>query len=75
MGHSINNRWRLKNKIRDLINAKLIQLDFVALRTLNVVTNPLPNHGPVINMVITEEPEPVIDLDELLITLQQIAWN
>ena len=41
----------------------------------NVATNPLPDHGHTINMITTEEPEPKIDLLELPITMEQVAWT
>ena len=74
-GHSTDNCWRLRNKIQDLIDAKLVHFDFVETSTPNVSTNPLPSHGPVINMIVNEDPQPEVDLDELPITLEQIAWN
>ena len=65
----------MKNKIQDLIDAKLVQLDFVDTPRPNVANNPLPDHGPVINMIIVEELESEIDLHELPITIEQVAWN
>ena len=68
MDHSTDNYWRLRNKIQDLIDAKLDQLDFVDTPKPNVVTNPLLNHRPIINMITIEELELEINLDELPIT-------
>ena len=75
VGHSTDKCWRLRHKIQDLIDAKLVKLDFIEALRPNVATNPLPNHGPVINVITAEEPEPEIDLDELPITIEQVAWN
>ena len=57
VGHSTDNCWRLRNKIQDLIDAKMIQLDFVEAPKPNVNNNPLPNHQPTINMITSFEPE------------------
>ena len=70
VGHATDNYWRFKNKIQDLIDAKLVQLDFVETQSPNVSTNPLPNHGPNFNMITAEESKPVVNLDELPITLE-----
>ena len=70
VGHSTDNSWRLRHRIQDLIDAKLIQLDFVDAPHPNVATNPLPNHGHTINMITTEEPDLEIDLHELPITVE-----
>ncbi|PKI58432.1 hypothetical protein CRG98_021190 [Punica granatum] len=52
-GHTLNNCWKLRERIQDMINAK--ELTFNAVRSLNVQANPLPDHGlaqgPSINMI------------------------
>ena len=57
VGHSTDNCWRLRHKIQDLIDAKMIQLDFVKAPKPNVNNNPLPNHRPTINMITRFELE------------------
>jgi len=57
VGHSTDNCWRLRHKIQDLIDAKMIQLDFIEAPNPNVNNNPLPNHQPTINMITSFEPE------------------
>ncbi|PKI49811.1 hypothetical protein CRG98_029788 [Punica granatum] len=53
--HTLDNCWRLGNKIQEMINAK--QISFNDVKPLNVQANPLPNHGsssgPSINMIST----------------------
>ena len=53
----------------------MIQLDFIETPTPNVSHNPLPNHGPSIHMITHQEPKPEINLDELPIPIEQVAWN
>ncbi|OWM76993.1 hypothetical protein CDL15_Pgr011718 [Punica granatum] len=63
-GHTLDNCWRLREKIQELIDAKAIS--FNAVRPPNVQANPLPNHasgsGPTINIisVCKEDPVPFI---------------
>ena len=71
--HFTDNCWRLRNKIQDLVDMKLVQLDFVDAPRLKVITNPLPDHRLVINMITIEKPKPKINLDELPITIEQVA--
>ncbi|PKI68460.1 hypothetical protein CRG98_011149 [Punica granatum] len=48
-GHTLDNCWRLRKRIQEMIDAK--ELSFNAVRPPNVQVNPLPNHGPSINMI------------------------
>ncbi|PKI40554.1 hypothetical protein CRG98_039069, partial [Punica granatum] len=52
-GHTLNNCWKLRERIQEMIDAK--ELTFNAVRSPNVQANPLPDHGPTqgpsINMV------------------------
>ncbi|PKI58275.1 hypothetical protein CRG98_021357 [Punica granatum] len=43
-GHTIDNYWKLREKIQEMIDAK--ELVFNAVRSPNVQANPLPDHGP-----------------------------
>ncbi|PKI49897.1 hypothetical protein CRG98_029709 [Punica granatum] len=53
LGHTLNNCWKLRERIQEMIDAK--ELTFNAVRSPNVQANPLPNHGPAqgpsINMI------------------------
>ena len=42
-GHDTNDCWALKNKVKDLIEAK--GLEFYPPETPNVLTTPMPKHG------------------------------
>ena len=42
-GHDTNNCWVLKNKVRDLIDAK--EIEFEVPERPNVMTAPMPKHG------------------------------
>ncbi|XP_031398440.1 uncharacterized protein LOC116209005 [Punica granatum] len=52
-GHTLDNCWRLRERIQEMIDAK--ELSFNAVRAPNVQANPLPDHGsssgPSINMI------------------------
>ncbi|PKI37561.1 hypothetical protein CRG98_042052 [Punica granatum] len=52
-GHTIDNCWKLREKIQKMIDAK--ELVFNTVRSPNVQANPLPDHGPAhgpsINMI------------------------
>ncbi|PKI75183.1 hypothetical protein CRG98_004407 [Punica granatum] len=52
-GHTLDNCWRLQERIQEMIDAK--ELSFNAVRSPNVQANPLPDHGPAqrpsINMI------------------------
>ncbi|XP_031394008.1 uncharacterized protein LOC116205516 [Punica granatum] len=52
-GHTLDNCWRLRERIQEMIDAK--ELSFNAVRSPNVQTNPLPDHGsssgPSINII------------------------
>ncbi|PKI42266.1 hypothetical protein CRG98_037338 [Punica granatum] len=43
-GHILNNCWKLRERIQEMIDAK--ELVFNAVRSSNVQANPLPDHGP-----------------------------
>ncbi|PKI63435.1 hypothetical protein CRG98_016102 [Punica granatum] len=51
--HTLDNCWRLRERIQEMIDAK--ELSFNAVRPPNVQVNPLPDHGssswPSINMI------------------------
>ncbi|PKI71427.1 hypothetical protein CRG98_008178 [Punica granatum] len=53
LGHTLNNCWKLRERIQEMIDAK--ELTFNAVRSPNVQANPLPDHGPTqgpsINMI------------------------
>ncbi|PKI57936.1 hypothetical protein CRG98_021685 [Punica granatum] len=52
-GHTLDNCWRLRDKIQEMINAK--EISFNEGKPSNVRANPLPDHGsssrPSINMI------------------------
>ncbi|PKI71989.1 hypothetical protein CRG98_007605 [Punica granatum] len=52
LGHTLNNCWRLQEKIQEMINAK--EMSFNEVKSPNVRATPLPDHGlssgPTINM-------------------------
>ena len=48
-GHDTNNCWALKNKVKDLIEAKEIEFD--APEKPNVITAPMPKHDSGINAI------------------------
>ena len=56
--HDIKNFWTLKNKIQDLIDAKVVQ--FPKEASLNITTHPLSPHGDkVVNAIIGDEEEEI----------------
>ena len=65
LGHDTNDCWALKNKVRDLIEAKEIEFD--APKNPNVITAPMPKHGSRINVIdvvsATEDVDNDYDMD------------
>ncbi|KAH7848754.1 hypothetical protein Vadar_007298 [Vaccinium darrowii] len=54
-GHDTESCWTLRNKVQDLIDAKIIELEESTKPTTpNVTNNPLPNHQG-INVILDEE--------------------
>ena len=66
LGHDTNDCWALKNKLQELIDAKEVEFD--PPETPNVITAPMPKHGPgviAIDVVsATEDADSSYDLDK-----------
>ena len=66
-----NNFWALKNKVRDLLEAREIEFD--APEKPNVISAPMPKHGHYTNAI--EEDMFVTSVDELMTPLLTIKKN
>ena len=68
-GHDTNDCWALKNKVKDLIDAK--EIKFEPPEMPNVITTPMPRHGQGINAIDDDRfVSSVIDLVTPLLTIK-----
>ena len=65
VGHDTNDRWALKHKIQDLIDAKEVEFD--APEKSNVISSPMPKHG--LNVHAIEEDLYVVVVNDLVTPL------
>ena len=59
--HDKNDCWALKNKVKDLIDAKEVEFD--PPETPSIITSPMPKHGPGVNVI-----DVVSSIEELTMT-------